>query len=187
MLNVDDASIFNPWHAVLYAGFLLTVLWVCKLCWRGGGIRRETIPAGYGLALAGGPLFLLSGVADLTWHTFFGFESALDSAMSPPHLGLFLSGMILITGPIRAALARYDTATPSLGQLVPGIIAYGFAVAATIGWFSVFLLPLPWGPVEGPFAPPPSTLSLGPRGVISRDRECVRFPPEEFLRSAPAA
>src|SRR5262249_51465463 len=69
---------------------------------RAGGARHSLLvrmPAGYGLALAGGVLFFVGGGADLLWHTVFGIEFGIDALLSPPHLWLFVAGALLLSGP----------------------------------------------------------------------------------------
>lgn len=53
-------------------------------------------------------LFFCGGVADLIWHTLFGFETGVEVLLSPPHLLLFLSAMFLVSGPFGAAWRRTD-------------------------------------------------------------------------------
>lgn len=70
------------------------------------------MPAGYGPALVGVGLFALGGVSDLVWHTLFGIEVSVEALLSPPHLLLALGAGLMVTGPLRAALARGETRAP---------------------------------------------------------------------------
>jgi len=66
------------------------------------------MPSGYELSLLGVSLFALAGIGDLIWHTFFGFEVNLEAVLSPTHLLLAGSGMLILSGPFRATLRRPD-------------------------------------------------------------------------------
>src|SRR6266536_6535639 len=50
-------TFFTPWHAVFYSGFAAIAAWICWSVW-----SRRGVPAGYGPALVGVAIFLLSGV-----------------------------------------------------------------------------------------------------------------------------
>jgi hypothetical protein len=127
-------TFFTPWHAVFYSGFAATAAWVCWSVW----VRRG-IPAGYGLALAGLVIFLLSGVGDLAWHLAFGIERDVAALLSPTHLGLFCGGFLIITAPLRSQWADPDPALSpsrrvSLARLLPavGSVALSGCLAAFI-------------------------------------------------------
>jgi len=80
-----DTSFFTPWHGVLYSGHLATLLY---LGWQWS--RQRTLPAGYGLSLAGALLFVVGGVGDFIWHELFGIERSIEALLSPTHLLLAL-------------------------------------------------------------------------------------------------
>ncbi|EYB66457.1 hypothetical protein DEIPH_ctg139orf0194 [Deinococcus phoenicis] len=109
-------SFFTPWHGLLYSGFallaLLLALLLAAAAVRGGGLRPSAMPGGYGPSLVGAGLFALGGVGDLLWHTLFGIEVSLEALLSPPHLLLALGAGLMVTGPLRAALARGETRAP---------------------------------------------------------------------------
>ena len=107
LLNLPD-SFFTPWHGVLYGGVTALFAWLL-IAGRIHGRRaggRFRMPDGYGLALAGAVLFLAGGAADLVWHSAFGIESGIDALLSPAHLWLFTAAALMLSGPVRAALAR---------------------------------------------------------------------------------
>lgn len=104
-----DTTFFTPWHAVLYTGYLVNavVLVAVLLVNHAHGYTwKYSMPSGYGLSLLGVPLFALAGVGDLIWHTLFGFEVNLETILSPTHLLLAGSGMLILSGPVRATLRR---------------------------------------------------------------------------------
>jgi hypothetical protein len=45
----------------------------------------------------------------MTWHTLLGIEVGIEARLSPPHLLLLTSGMLMISTPVRAAAARRAT------------------------------------------------------------------------------
>ncbi len=112
-------TFFTPWHAVFYSGFAAITAWICWSVWRRGGV-----PAGYGPALVGVAIFLLSGAGDLSWHLAFGIERDIAALLSPTHLGLFTGAFLIVTAPLRSQSA--DPAIgrgrrPSLEQLLPAV------------------------------------------------------------------
>ena len=122
--QVDD-SFFTPWHALLYGAVALSglILIVTHMRNVGKGFRfGGALPAGYTLSLLGFFMFAAGGVADLVWHEVFGFEEGLESLISPSHLFLAVSGLLIMTGPIRAAWQRKSGET--WGDLLPAILAF---------------------------------------------------------------
>lgn len=105
-------TFFTPWHGLLYSGYALLALLLVVRAWRGGGVRPGTMPAGYEWSLVGAGLFALGGLGDLLWHTLFGIEVDVEALLSPPHLLLALGAGLMVTGPLRAALARSETRAP---------------------------------------------------------------------------
>lgn len=67
-----------------------------------GGSWRSAISAGYGWAVAGVPLFALSGIGDALWHALFGIEGSTDALLSPSHLLAGIATVLMITAPLRA-------------------------------------------------------------------------------------
>ncbi len=62
--------------------------------------------------------FFVGGVADLLWHTFFGIEATLAAEYSPPHLVLATAGLLIATGPLRAAWQSARSGRASLWSAV---------------------------------------------------------------------
>ncbi|MFI6865706.1 hypothetical protein [Nocardia sp. NPDC050406] len=133
--NVPELeSFFTPWHGVFYTGFAATAAWILLLVWRNirlGARGFAAVPLGYRAAVVAIPVFALSGVADWSWHTVFGIEQSIDILFSPSHLGLVAAMFIIVTAPVRSALAR--TELPStLGALWPALLACGMAAALVL-------------------------------------------------------
>jgi hypothetical protein len=109
--KVDDVF-FTPWHAVLYSGAFAIILLLSATYARSllaGHAWPRLLPAGYGLSLAGAALFLIGGVLDMLWHQAFGVEVNLEALLSPTHLLLATSGVLMVGGPLRASWGRPPT------------------------------------------------------------------------------
>jgi hypothetical protein len=124
-------TFFTPWHALFYSGFTATAAWICWSVWNrrsATGSWRASVPAGYGLGLAGIAIFLVSGIGDLSWHLAFGIERDIAALLSPSHLGLFLGAFLIATTPLRSAWA--DPALRrrvGLGRLLPAVLSVTLA------------------------------------------------------------
>jgi hypothetical protein len=133
-----DRTFFTPWHAVLYSGYFANavVLTAATLLNRWRGLPwLKAIPQGYILALFGVPLFMIAGVGDLIWHTLFGFEVGIEPLLSPTHLLLAFSGLLMISGPLRAIWLRSDAdVAPGWRTLLPAVLA----LMATLSIFTFF-------------------------------------------------
>lgn len=104
-----DETFFTPWHALLYSGMAATGLFLAVQQWRyvsRGHRWGQALPKGYLLSLLGVVLFFAGGGFDFLWHDIFGFEANLEALLSPAHLLLASSGVLIVTGPLRAAWAR---------------------------------------------------------------------------------
>ncbi len=110
----DLETFFTPWHGVLYSGFFASAgflfLTLVRNVWRGYPLTRA-LPVGYGLSIVGALIFMVGGVADMTWHILFGIEVGVEALLSPTHLILALGGALIVTGPLRAAWQRADDAS----------------------------------------------------------------------------
>ena len=141
-------TFFTPWHAVLYSGFLvLAASLVPAAWWRRRAPVRDALPAGYPLGLVGAVVFLLAGIADMTWHTLLGVEVDLEALLSPPHLVLMTAGILMLGTPLRSAAARRASLTGPLDH-VPAIVS-AFSVTAVAAFFLEYLSPFLDVPVAG--------------------------------------
>lgn len=122
--NDKPESFFTPWHGLFYSGFTATALWLLSRRRRHGGV-----PAGYGLGFVGLAAFAVGGVADMVWHLVFGVEVDLEALLSPTHLLLFASGVLIVSSPLRGAMADPDDDL-SLPALLSTTI-----VTATVAFF----------------------------------------------------
>jgi len=110
-------TFFTPWHAVLYSGFA-----ACAAVLGARWLRERSLPAGYGLSLVGCGMFVVGGLGDMLWHTFFGIERQLAAVLSPTHLWLIISGGLIITGTVRAARAGTDRRAPAVAVFGAAVV-----------------------------------------------------------------
>ena len=108
-------TFFTPWHAVLYSGLFVLLVFLLATALRNQARGTEPdrmLPTGYGLSLVGCALFGIGGVIDMFWHLRFGIEVSLQALVSPPHLLLMLALGLIVTGPLRAAWRRPGMRAP---------------------------------------------------------------------------
>jgi hypothetical protein len=103
-------SFFTPWHLVLYSGYavsaaILGVMYIVNL--RRGYSWLQALPSAYMTSLLGAVLFAVAGNLDFIWHSLFGFEEDVEALVSPSHLSLAVGGVMMMSGPLRAAWRRF--------------------------------------------------------------------------------
>ena len=134
---VDD-SFFTPWHALLYGAFGVAALSLIAMHFRNvskGHHWKRAMPPGYTLALYGALVFAVAGSGDMLWHEAFGIETGLESLLSPTHLILAGSGLMIVTAPARAMWLRRSK--QDWNSLLPAILSIT-AFAAVFNFFLVF-------------------------------------------------
>jgi hypothetical protein len=117
-------SYFTPAHAIFFSAFTLLaaitlVTGVRNL--RRGYPWRRMLPRGYMLSFWAALLFFPGVPADLTWHLIAGPEKSLAVLLSPTHLYLAACIAVMMTGPLRAALAA--PARAKLAAQLPMLIS----------------------------------------------------------------
>ena len=128
--NDKPESFFTPWHGLFYSGFTATALWMLSRYRRHGGV-----PVGYGLGLVGLGLFAIGGLADMVWHLVFGVEVGVEALLSPTHLLLFVSGLLVVSSPLRAAWSDpEDALAPPMSAFLPALLSTTI-VTATVAFF----------------------------------------------------
>jgi len=132
--NAKPESFFTPWHGLFYSGYAATAAWMWSR-YRGGGV-----PAGYGLGLIGVVAFAGGGIGDLVWHGVFGIEVDLEALLSPTHLVLFASALLVLSSPLRAAWSEADDGPPSMARFLPTLLSTTL-VTATVAFFLMELSP----------------------------------------------
>jgi hypothetical protein len=108
-LTRPETSFFTPYHFVLYSGMTAIGIFLginVVRNFRRYGTWDELLPDGYGVSLLGTALFGIGGAIDLLWHNRFGIELSVAALFSPPHLFLMLTGGLIVSGPLRAAMRR---------------------------------------------------------------------------------
>jgi len=139
-----DRTFFTPWHALLYSGYAANAAFLTFTFVRNhlrGQRWSEAIPDGYQLALLGAPIFAIAGVGDLIWHTLFGFEVGIEPLLSPTHLLLAFSAVLIMSGPLRAAMRRdIPVESQNWTTLLPGILSMT-AVLSVFTFFTSFVNP----------------------------------------------
>ncbi len=121
-------SFFTPWHFALYSGYaaLAAVIVGFTLLRRRQGIT-PAIPPGYRMSFWGAVLFFAGGTIDGFWHSIFGIEHKVEAFISPPHMLLFVSGVMTVLGPISALKVR-PIAAPRWSNSWPAVLAVAYAV-----------------------------------------------------------
>ena len=194
--EVDD-TFFTPWHLVLYSGAASfgVVLGLLAILGQPRGVPiRDALPGPYRMSFVGAVLFVVGGVLDLAWHELFGFEVEVDALLSPTHLLLATSGLLMIGGPIRSAAARLAEAPVGAGSwrvAGPFVISLTMASAVLIA-FSQYANPIVdvWSAaLESESADPVAQIfSMDPDGqrqtrlaVIEGDARSPRLSPDGSL------
>ena len=132
--NTKVESFFTPWHLVLYSGYAVTALWIFSRV-----LRHRAVPAGYGLGVIGVALFAVGGAGDLIWHSIFGVEVDLAALISPSHTTLFISALLFLTCPLRAAWSDpHSPRCASFAQLSPALVSVTLATATVAFFFQEF-------------------------------------------------
>ena len=120
--QIDD-SFFTPWHALLYGAVGIAGLILIVTQFRNVGKGHafgSALPMGYRWSLIGFFMFAAGGIFDIFWHEAFGFEEGTEALISPSHLYLAVSGLLIIGGPIRATWQRRSG--NSWSELLPAIM-----------------------------------------------------------------
>jgi hypothetical protein len=104
-------SFFTPWHLVLYSGYvvsavILGVMYIVNI--RKGYSWLQALPPAYMTSLLGAIIFAVAGNLDFIWHSLFGFEEDVEALVSPSHLSLAVGGVMMMSGPLRAAWQKLD-------------------------------------------------------------------------------
>ena len=104
-------SFFTPWHLVLYSGYavcaaILSVMYFLNV--RRGYSWLKALPPAYMTSLLGAIIFAVAGNLDFIWHWLFGFEEDVEALVSPSHLSLAVGGVMMMSGPLRAAWRKLN-------------------------------------------------------------------------------
>lgn len=125
-------TFFSPWHAIFYAGFLVTVVWTIRSLARSLTTRKEPVAAEIDiLSVVGVPIFAMGGVTDMLWHSAFGIEEGVAVMMSPPHFLLFVGLVLITSGPFRKAWAAAGAHgnAPTIRAFLPAVVSLALATS----------------------------------------------------------
>jgi hypothetical protein len=144
--NIIDEieSFFTPWHAVFYSGFMATAVWIgyqaLRFQPRDRTFHKERVPVGYGIGVIGIGLFGIGGIGDMLWHKIFGIEADIEALVSPTHLLLFVSSLLILTTPARAAWESREPIDSSMRSFLPVLLSVTLTTAS-IAFFFMYLSP----------------------------------------------
>ena len=145
--KTGQESFFSVAHVVLYTGMTVFAIYVASLIVRyqreaGADPARlafdfKAIPVGYGVSIIGLCILGVAGPADLTWHSVYGFEINIEAIVSPPHLALFLGGLLVSSTGIRSMWAKPDIA-PAMRRYLPALLS-GILFIAMVNFITMYL------------------------------------------------
>ena len=143
--HINDPGLetfFTPWHGVLYSGIGVAMAIMAERMRRNRlrGLRGlAAIPADYRLAAVGGAVFVAGGVIDMAWHEVLGVEVGVEALLSPPHLLLCVAGVLVFSGPLRAAWRTLPPAPP-WRDVGPALLSL-MGLVALLGFFTQYVSP----------------------------------------------
>jgi hypothetical protein len=145
--KTGQESFFSIAHSVLYTGMTVFAIYVGMLIVRfqreagsdpaRGAFDFKAIPVGYGVSIIGLCILGVAGPADLIWHSVYGFEINVEAIVSPPHLALFLGGLLVSSTGIRSMWAKRDIA-PSMRGYLPALLS-GILFIAMVNFITMYL------------------------------------------------
>src|SRR5690242_18773399 len=139
--KVGQESFFTLAHNLLYSGITVFAIYVGKVIVeyqpRRRGFDFKAIPVGYGVTIIGLCILGVAGPADLIWHSIYGFEINIEAIVSPPHLALFLGGLLVSSTGIRSMWAKQDIA-PDMRRYLPALLS-GILFIAMVNFITMYL------------------------------------------------
>jgi hypothetical protein len=142
--NPSGYSSLSPWQDAA-----LVVSWLALTAWLGAPVARapligrhwaSAVPPGYELALAGCLAFGAISLLDVYLQLLAGREKSVENLLSPTRIGQLVSGVLMLSGPLRAAWQRGDV---SLG---PAGVTSAAVLLSALTFFTQFAHPYrdPW-------------------------------------------
>jgi hypothetical protein len=158
-INLQNGTLggfFTIWHALLYAGFTATAVWVTT---RNPHLYRRGepqpfhhlllgMPLRYPLAMAGLGLAAIGLFGDIGWHSAFGEESGVARVIAPFHLFLFAGAAALVAAPLRSAwyAPAYYPRVLSLRTIAPPLLSLTLVTAIAAFMFQWLSALVDWTP-----------------------------------------
>lgn len=149
---------FTWWHALLYAGFGATALWIVtrnRHLYQPNRAQPKAhfhvvfgYPLRYPLAIVGILVANVGLLGDIVWHTAFGEEQGVARVIAPFHLILFIGAGLVIAAPLRSGWHAPDhyPAGASMKVVFPPLLSLTLLtmlVAFLFQWLSAFV---DWSP-----------------------------------------
>jgi hypothetical protein len=139
--KTGQETFFTVAHDLLYSGITVFAIYVAKVIVeyqpRRRGFDFKAIPVGYGVTIIGLCILGIAGPADLTWHSIYGFEINVEAIVSPPHLALFLGGLLVSSTGIRSMWAKRDIA-PDMRRYLPALLS-GILFISMVNFITMYL------------------------------------------------
>ncbi len=142
-LNLETklAPFLEPWHTMMYAGFLGGGISILTCNQRPFRFRFSRLPQGYGVAVAGMAIAGLGVAGDALWHVVFGVETGLARVLSTFHVLPFAGTVLVLTTPLRAMWLDSSIGREvSFSRLLPGLLALSFTTAF-VAYYLQYLSP----------------------------------------------
>ena len=137
--NPSLETFWTPWHAIFYAGFTASALWIVRIVAKRAqptGNALDWAPPGYRLALFGLAIFAAGGIGDAIWHSVFGVETSIDALLSPTHLMLWIGFLLFMTAPARGAWQRtLHDGRPTYREFLPVTMSAGLGISGVAFFF----------------------------------------------------
>lgn len=144
-IHEKPETFFSPWHGVLYSGFAAAVAFFSIDGFRRAkrGVDRP-MPRPMLLGLI---IFVVGAIGDGAWHQIFGIEVDLEALLSPTHLALLFGGVLMVTGPFRAAWLREDDRMQTWRRFWPTLVSITLATAVA-SFFTMYLSAFDFGALQ---------------------------------------
>lgn len=137
-------TIFTPWHAIFYSGFVALAVWILRLVYKEmaeGKVGLNAVPVGYGIGVLGIVIFFIGGIGDQIWHLSLGIERDLNAFLSPTHLLLAIGMFLMITSPLRSGWSRAGGRSIGLRDFAPTLWSIGLGtvlIMFVFNYLSIF-------------------------------------------------
>ncbi|MDQ4142541.1 MAG: hypothetical protein M3198_02175 [Actinomycetota bacterium] len=170
-LNLETklAPFLEPWHAVMYAGFVASGAWIMTRNQRRFRFQPSQLPRGYGLAVVGMAIAGVGVVGDALWHVIFGVETGVARVLSTFHVLPFAGTVLVLMTPLRALWLDSSVGRlVSYARLLPALLALSFTTAF-VAYYLQYLSPfVNWSVTNVVQQSPPVSAGADELGLIAR-------------------
>jgi len=126
-------SFLTPFHAAIFAGYLVAAAGLGRAVLRRSGDLDPAYRRGLIAIVTFGAGFLGDGI----WHTAFGIEADIEALLSPTHLLMFGSALVLFAVPVSYLWSHIDGRRLDPGSLRIIVVA-STLIMTTIAFFLLF-------------------------------------------------